>query len=48
MNSRSKKKTVTASFTEKELCGMIGCRKVLTAKWIGTKGNRKMVVYGEM
>ena len=35
------------TITEKELCEMFKLKKVNTVKWIGEKGNRKIVVYGE-
>jgi hypothetical protein len=41
-----KNPTISISITEKELCKEFGLNKVVTAKWIGTKGNRKIVIYG--
>ena len=35
------------TITEKELCETYHLKKVNTVKWVGTKGNRKIVVYGE-
>lgn len=45
---RKPKPTKTLTIPERELCQMMGCSRILTAKWIGMKGNRKMVVYGEV
>jgi hypothetical protein len=41
-----KNPTISITITEKELCREFGLLKVQTAKWIGTKGNRKIVIYG--
>jgi len=38
---------ISIYITEEELCKKFGLKKVNTARWIGQKGNRKIVIYGE-
>jgi hypothetical protein len=40
------KDDVTIYVTEEELCKYFRLKRVVTAKWIGVKGNRKMVIHG--
>ena len=41
-----KNPTVSITITEKDLCKEYGLFKVQTVKWIGAKGNRKIVIHG--
>ena len=38
---------VSITLTEKEICETYSLKKVNTVKWIGEKGNRKIVIYGQ-
>ena len=42
-----RKPTVSFYLSEADLCKQFGINRVSSARWIGEKGNRKMVVRGE-
>ena len=42
----SRKPTISYYLSERELCQILGCKKISSARWIGTPGDRKLVVRG--
>lgn len=46
MVTKKKAPEVSITLTESEMCRHYRLKKVNTARWIGTKGNRKIVIYG--